>query len=308
MRQSQTATLLDDTTLSAARNGLKSGVELARRRQRTQRAALGRLDRELQLAGALQRNLHAPPPLGNGVDFHVLYRPAGAVSGDTYDVTRLGPSSVSIALADATGHDLSAALLSVFVKRSLRGRELSDGAGRLLDPDEVLARANNDLIDAGLTECQFVTALYAVYDEGTRVIRWARAGAPYPILLRPGRPPQKLLSNGPLLGVLPLPTFAVAELQLRPGDTVLFHTDGLEALLSDERDRTDCSDPALAAWLQASEDAPPKEVLLRLENALDTAEQFGRVSDDVTVVGLSVHESIAAHRPTHNPDALVAAR
>ena len=71
-------------------------------------------------------------------------------------------------------------------------------------------------------DCQFVTSVVAVFDEDTQVLRWARGGAPYPILLRPGREPQEpkclnrepawhvelLKSDGPLLGVVPRAKFS----------------------------------------------------------------------------------------------------
>ena len=181
-------------------------------------------------------------------------------------------------------------MLSVFVKRSLHGRDHNGPGSRLLDPDEVLTRANDDLIAAGLTECHFVTALYALYDETTRVLRWARAGAPYPILLRNGQSPQRLPGNGPLLGVLPQAKFEVIELQLRPGDTILFHTDGLEALLSHEEDAIHHS-AVDTDWISRFRGASAGEIMRGIENALDNVKRTAAQHDDVTIAKLSVDQS-----------------
>ncbi|MGB2986996.1 MAG: SpoIIE family protein phosphatase, partial [Phycisphaerae bacterium] len=154
MHGPRTHAVVDDATLTPnVRSALRREVEALKRRDEVQRANLRRLENELKLAASVQRNLHSPPPTGNGVDFHALYRPADVISGDTYEVVRLDESRVAVALADATGHGLPAGLLSVFVKRSLRGKEAAAGGCRVLDPDEVLARANADILGTQLQEC-----------------------------------------------------------------------------------------------------------------------------------------------------------
>jgi len=195
---------------------------------------------------------------------------------------------VAIAVADATGHGLPAGLLSTFVQQSLRGKDVTGNGYRLLEPDEVLTRANASILEARLQECQFVTALYARYDERTRTIRWARGGAPYPILVRNGQRPRQLVSNGPLLGALPRARFEVAEFQLEPGDTLLFHTDGLEAFLLSQRCDPERCDFNRTDWFEELGQEPVKEHLERLQTELSGASQAKWERDDVTVVVLNV--------------------
>jgi hypothetical protein len=289
-------------------SSLEREVDALRRRDAAQQSVIERLDAELRLAASLQRSLHSPPPAVDGVDFHTLYRPAYMVSGDTYELARLDDSHVAVSLADATGHGVSAGLLSVYVNRSLRGAETHGGRHRLLSPDEVLTRANSDLLDAELQDCQFVAGLYAVYCEPTRVIRWARAGSPYPILIRHGEAPRQLSSNGPLLGVLPGARFEVCELQLNPGDSLLFHTDGLDALLLDGHRNLHCCDLDRTDWFRGLRDVPIEDHLKRLQGELDGPEASGPDRDDVTVVCLHVRErtSINGRRGTVQPSSATA--
>ena len=83
-----------------------------------------------------------------------------------------------MAVADATGHGIPAALLTVYIKRALRGKEIENGSYRILSPDEVLSRLNDDILDARLSECQFVAAVYAVLNTTTLELTVARGGAP----------------------------------------------------------------------------------------------------------------------------------
>jgi len=173
----------------------------------------------------------APHRIGFGdVDIHAFSRPLDRIGGDVCDVVRLDERHLAITLADATGHDPAAHRMSARFSRSIRARYQ---AARLrdADPGELLQQVACDLFDDRHSECHFVTAIHAVYNERSRVIRWARAGAPYPILLRSGHGPRRLLSEGPLLGVVPASSFEVRTLRLDPGDALLFHTDGLEGAL-----------------------------------------------------------------------------
>ena len=190
---------------------------------------------QLRLASQVQREFlpDALPRLGD-VSFDVLFRPVDYVSGDIYDVRRLDEEHVGIAIADATGHGIPAALLTVYIKRALRGKEIVNGAYRILSPDEVLGRLNDDIMDAHLTECQFVAAVYAVLNTRTYELTLARGGAPYPIYRTAAGDLDVMGPDGGLVGVMPDAQFAVQRLQMHPGDSLLMYTDGLERIVAPE--------------------------------------------------------------------------
>lgn len=203
-------------------------VETLRQRDQVQRDALQRLQGQLRSAAELQRDLlPSRLPTIEGLKVHTLYRPAEMVSGDLYNVVRLDDRHVAFTLADATGHGLPAGMLSALTRRSLFAEN------RSLLPDRVLAAANGDVLKLGLSECQFLGALYAVFDERTRTLSWARGGLPYPILARTGQAPRQIPSNGPALGTIENASFEVVTMALQPGDCVVFHTDGVDALLAE---------------------------------------------------------------------------
>ena len=77
-----------------------------------------RLDEELRLAAKLQQDfLPKQLPQVGPIHFHSLFRPAGYVSGDLYDVMRLDEKRVGFFPVDAVGHGMPAALLTMFIKR-----------------------------------------------------------------------------------------------------------------------------------------------------------------------------------------------
>ena len=275
--------LLDDTTLTPevkeALDQILSELNTARRVNAMQQKVIGRLDEELRAASTLQRSLRRTPSTVRGAYVRTIYQPADTLSGDICDVTRIDESRVSITLADVTGHGLTSAILAAHVRRSLQGnRDAAPRDGQHC-PSQILRRANTELLESPLQDCQFVTAIAAVFDEDTHVLRWARSGAPYPILLRPGLPASLLKSEGPLLGVVPEAHFETAEVQLRPGDTVVLHTDGLEECLPMSPERY-CFD------LLASQPSGTKAVdalIEGIESQLNVSNP-----DDVSVVALSL--------------------
>jgi hypothetical protein len=188
---------------------------------------------QLRLASQVQREFlpEALPQYGT-VSFDVLFRPVDYVSGDIYDVHRLDEQHVGIAVADATGHGIPAALLTVYIKRALRGKEIENGNYRILSPDEVLLRLNEDILDAHLNECPFVAVVYGVLDVRTLELCIARGGAPYPLLRQAGGETSAIVASGGVVGVLPDREFEVSRMQLSPGDSVLLYSDGLERIVA----------------------------------------------------------------------------
>jgi sigma-B regulation protein RsbU (phosphoserine phosphatase) len=193
-------------------------------------ASLRQLQDELRLAGRIQRDLlHSPIPSVRGATVRVMHRAAGDVSGDVYHVARLDASRIMMLLADATGHGFAAGLLSAFVARSVTSAMHNMAADPGMPAGELLKRLNENLLDARVCEGHFVTALTAVYHEDLGELQWARAGAPFPVLVRPSNGPRLLRSGGILLGVDHSADFETCNVKLSPGDLIVFHTDGVEA-------------------------------------------------------------------------------
>ena len=223
-------------TMLAMRESLDALHRSAVANRRSGQSAANRYMNQLQLASQVQRGFlpESLPRLGP-VSFQVVFRPVDYVSGDIYDVRRLDEEHVGIALADASGHGIPAALLTVYIKRALRGKEIENGTYRILEPDEVLSALNDDILDARLADCPFVAAAYAVLNTRTLEVSLARGGAPYPLLRTADGDVRLLDPAGRVVGVLPDAHFEVATVQLQPGDSLLLYSDGLERIVAPQR-------------------------------------------------------------------------
>ncbi|HSV13855.1 MAG TPA: PP2C family protein-serine/threonine phosphatase, partial [Tepidisphaeraceae bacterium] len=213
---------------------LTAELSLLRRKGETLNFHMSRLDEELRLAARLQQDFlpKSIPQIGR-VHFHTLFRPAGYVSGDFYDVMRLDEKNVGFYIADAVGHGVPAALLTMFIKHALATKQITKSGYRLLGAGETMTRLNETLMEQNLSAATFATALYGTINVETLQLTFARGGHPHPILLRANGEVEPLLSDGGLLGVFPGETFDERTVQLAQGDRLLLFTDGIEVIFSD---------------------------------------------------------------------------
>jgi hypothetical protein len=250
---------------------------------------LSALDEQLRLASEIQRDLlPGALPETSPLSIEVLYLPAEYVSGDIYDVSRLDEERIGLSIADATGHGLPAALLTIFVKNSFRGKAISGDTYRILEPDEVLAGLNAELLNTRLSGGQFITGLHAVLDRKTRLMRWARGGIPYPVLIRPGEAPRRLASHGGLMGAFADVDFEVTSHEFLRGDTLLLFTDGLEALLLKHDEAFSVGEIQDSAWVRRVAAEGPVAGLEAIRALAADTPEWQWHKDDITVLAVSM--------------------
>lgn len=243
---------------------------------------------ELELAASLQREiLPRGVPTVDGMESGVLFRPSGQVSGDLYDLRTLDDGRVCFFLADAVGHGIPAALLTMLVAQSLH-RALSTPGVR---PARVLATINEDLCGRGFSTPRFATAVCGVFDPRSGETVVAGAGHPPPLRLAGGAA-LPIETAGPLLGIFEEAEFDEAALTLGVGETLLVFSDGFESAFPGPRSSTDGRPlPNLAyvdrlrELLSDSQDALDG-VMQRLCDLLDRQEGSLHQADDLTAVVL----------------------
>jgi sigma-B regulation protein RsbU (phosphoserine phosphatase) len=256
-------------------------AEAQRISQRLQ-AVNQQIDQELALARRLQQSMlpQSLPQLSN-VRFAVKYKPCAQVGGDFYDVFRLDEKHVGFYVADAMGHGVPASLLTIFVKKSVRAKEITGQTYRLVPPTEVLHKLNSELIAQQIPDLPFITMVYVLFNHADGTLHFSRAGHPYPILVRKDSKPALLQIEGSLLGVFET-KFRVQSQQMKAGDKLLLYTDGMDGASFEQ------NPVGLASLLAAVEQfraLPIDELVERLASDLFTQT---RQNDDLTVFGMEI--------------------
>jgi hypothetical protein len=196
--------------------------------------------------------------------------PAEAVGGDTFDYN-IDRGALQVSITDAVGHDVAAALLATLLVGSLR-----NGRRRGLELGEQAGYAN-DCLAENAPPGQFVTGQLLRVDLHTGTAGIVNAGHPPPLRLRDGVVEEVDLSVQVPFGVLPGKTFDVQPFPLRPGDRVVFLTDGMQ-----ERNAASLN---VAAALADTADLHPREVVHALGAAVLQA-TGGNLRDDATMLCL----------------------
>jgi serine phosphatase RsbU (regulator of sigma subunit) len=232
------------------------------------------LDRELTRAGALQaRLLPRAVPRTPALDCAAATLSSEPVGGDYWDVVEEGEDRVTLAIGDAAGKGVPAALMGVWAQATFRSH-----ARRGARPGRVLAALNRELV--ALEQPQsFVALLCAQLDLRRGELRFANAGLTPPLLHRPDGPCRELTASGVLLGVVPGARYQDTRVPLRAGDLVVLYTDGVtEARRGDELFGTE----RLQATLETCADLPAAGIVGRLIEAV--REFADHPLDDLTVV------------------------
>ena len=180
---------------------------------------------DLDRAEIIQRALlpQAPPAIP-GWCMETLYRPGSSVGGDFYDAVVLDEEHLGLVIADAAGHGVAAAMLSVLFK--LRLKQV-DNEGNALLPHQVLERLNRRLYKMLSAPGAFITAVYILLDLRTGHAQLASAGHTPCILCSPGGTTQMLERTGPALGLEANASYREHEFQLKAGDRLMLYTDGV---------------------------------------------------------------------------------
>jgi serine phosphatase RsbU (regulator of sigma subunit) len=181
-----------------------------------------RIEQELRVARLIQQTL-LPKTLPQlpGYDVAAIYRPAREVGGDFYDFLELEDGRLGLAVGDATGHGVPAALMMANTQSVLRAVAQRGGS----EPGRILAEVN-EVLRTYIPPSMFVTCFYAILDPDSGSLSYANAGHDLPYVWH-GGDCQELRARGMPLGLMPGMSYEQKEMVLDTGEGVLFYSDGL---------------------------------------------------------------------------------
>ena len=181
-----------------------------------------RVEQELRVARRIQQaSLPKNVPTLQDWRINRYYRPAREVGGDFYDFHLLSEGKLGLAVGDATGKGVPAALVMSTTCAMLRLAAQSPSSS----PGEMLGRINEALFP-NIPTNMFVTCFYAILDPKSGSLTYAKAGHDLPYLRRSGDA-EELRATGMPLGLMPGMSYEEKEIGLDAGEGVLFYSDGL---------------------------------------------------------------------------------
>lgn len=244
-----------------------------------------RLEREAQLAAEVQGNLLPDRvPSLDGFEFAATALPARYVSGDLYDF--LDDEKVChIALADVAGKGIPAAMLNSAARvlhRAEIDRDKINGNSPRLILSNVQRALHEDLEQAEV----FITFLSAKLDAEFGRLTYANAGHVEPLWWRHERNGVPLSSTALPVGILSDNEVGEEEIELRPGDRIIFYSDGVTDAINPQRERF--GKEQFMDVLREYKGASAETIRDRIIEAIERFRSGEPLADDLTLIVLGV--------------------
>jgi sigma-B regulation protein RsbU (phosphoserine phosphatase) len=267
---------------------------------RARRAAEEAEERARSLAQVLQQTFIPPSaPQVPGLDVAGAYRPAGdgsEVGGDFYDVFQVGDDEWVVAVGDVCGKGVEAAVMTAFVRHTLRGLAVQH-----TDPSQMLRELNTAMLAHRSDRFCTLVVMRLLKEDDDWLVAISSAGHPLPVLISADGDVAEIGAAGSLVGVLTHPQLDDQRHVLSQGDTLLLYTDGVTEA------RGASGSFGVAGILPVIEEgiASASDLTGRL---LDEVLRFqdGTARDDIAIISLTVgqaaHDDDAAEPPAPRTD------
>lgn len=214
------------------------------------------------------------------IDLSAQCRQVQELGGDFYDFMPFADGRLALAIGDASGKGVAAALMMANVQSSLRTAALFTGG----DGAAAVEAVNRQVYASSLAE-RYATLFYGVFSPDARTLRYVNAGHHSPMILHPDGSVTWLETGGAPVGMFPDWTYEEGCVRLNAGDVLVVCTDGvMEAANAASEDWG--VDGAREVAVESSH-ASAAQMVHAIFSAMDDFTR-GQQTDDATVVVLKV--------------------
>jgi phosphoserine phosphatase RsbU/P len=249
-----------------------------------------RMERDLEMARQVQlRLMPSRPPKLERAEIAAQFVAARSIGGDVYDYLDYGPGRIALAVGDVSGKAAPAALYAALTSGILRSL-----APQHLSPAAMLAALNDQLQERKL-DAQYVTMLMAVWDDSNQTLQIANAGSVQPLFVAANpadttQPPavRTIQAEGFPLGLFPNAEYEEFTLSTRPGDLIVFFSDGIVDAVNATSDMF--GDDRLKQLLESQHHPTAQSTVDAILQAVTDFQAGTAHFDDETIVVLRVLE------------------
>ena len=239
-----------------------------------------RLERDLALARELQFRLlpQTVPKLAH-LEIAAKSMPARAIGGDLYDFVSYSLSRTAIIVGDVSGKGAPAAIYAALVSGILRSHAPIEPS-----PAEMLSALNFSLGERRI-EAQFVSLIYALWDDQNRTLRIANSGLPRPLYCHDGKIEPIEIAGLPS-GLFDDAEYDELSFRTKPGDMFVLFSDGI----LDARNRAGAmfGRGRVEEVVRKNVGAPPDAMVKAIFEAVTQHAAGEEAFDDETVVVIRV--------------------
>ena len=271
-----TAFSSEDATLMNLLSG-QIAIALENSKLYLERLEKQRMERDISLAREIQRMLLPQMfPKDEFFEISAINIPSKEVGGDYYDFIKIDETKIGIVVGDIAGKGIPASLLMSNLQAAFRA-----SASHSLEPAHVMTQVNRQIAQTTSPE-KYATLFFGIFDRENYMLTYTNAGHNFPILRSLNGECKFLRESGLIVGIVEDTQYEQCQLQLHPGDVVVFYTDGItEAQSIDEQEY---GEDRLLSTIQRSNWITIEQLRNRIyESVIDFAQAAAQY-DDLTLV------------------------
>lgn len=240
------------------------------------------IEKDLSLAKRVQEALLSREFLKHPkFNIQVHYEPMSQIGGDIFDIINITEDKIRIFVADATGHGIPAALVTMLIK-GIYDRIKLDSTG----PAEILQKLGSEFYSY-ISLNAFFSAIVIDVDYAAKQLVYSNAGHPEQYLIR--RNGYELLtSTGKMIGLRKDIVYRFGETAFNEEDSLLLYTDGL----TEEIDSKEVmfGDHEMIKFLEESHKIPIEKWIPELLKRLKEFNNNAKLEDDLTILTIGLRK------------------
>lgn len=193
-----------------------------------------KMNEDIKFARNMQIRMLPPKGMYNGLSIDYLYESSEQLSGDFFDVFKIDEENTGVYICDVVGHGVSASLLTVFVRQSIR--TIAKGNMSL---NKIMKELHKTFLSLNLDYDKYFSVFLGIYNKESHDFRYVNAGHnSEPILLRKDNTIDLLSSKGyPIANIFDNVKYDEKKLNLQVGDRLFFYTDGITEAMNEEHEQ-----------------------------------------------------------------------
>lgn len=243
------------------------------------------LREELKMAHNIQNKLLPDSiPSFKGFDIDAINIPAKSVGGDYYDFIKKPEDQLAFCIADITGKGMPASMLMANLQATIRSQLL------VSEDHSLTIKRTNTLLYNSTEPTKFATLFLGILEleENRPRLTYVNAGHDHPLLIRKNSEPVELEATGLLLAVVEDTEYEVKQIDLLPGDLLLFFTDGITEAMNIQKKEYGLE--KLRNLAVSLSDKTAEDVAAEIMKDVNSHTKGAEQSDDITLISVKCCE------------------
>lgn len=178
---------------------------------------------DINFAKNMQTRMLPVKEIYNGLKLDYIYKPSEMLSGDYFDVFKIDDNRTGIYICDVVGHGVSASLLTMFVRQSVR--TLSRTRSNI---NSIMKELHKMFLSLNIDSDKYFSIFFGIYEKNNKEYYYVNAGQnTVPMVLSDGKIKMLKAKGYPICNLFDLVSYEVYKIDLKIGDKLLFYTDGI---------------------------------------------------------------------------------